>query len=264
MVGAAPGLRRPVGGPGAPQRRVLQGLSYQPTGAIVAAATTSLPEGVGGERNWDYRYSWVRDASFTMEALWVAACPDEAEDFFAFMATAAATSVGPDRGLQIMFGVGGEHDLTERELPHLRGWRDSRPVRVGNGAWDQSQVDVYGELLGAALRLSDQLAGIDADTQRFLVACADAAAATLDAEGPGHLGGARRAAALPLLQGDVLGGARPGDHPGGPARRGRPGRGVEADPGGDLRPPCCARGGTSRSAPSPSPSARPPWTPRTS
>jgi GH15 family glucan-1,4-alpha-glucosidase len=111
-----------------------------------------------------------------MEALWVAACPDEAEDFFAFMTTAAASSVGPDRGLQIMFGVGGEHDLTERELVHLEGWRDSRPVRVGNGAWDQSQVDVYGELLGAALRLTEQLGGIDADTQRFLVACADAAA----------------------------------------------------------------------------------------
>ena len=158
--------------------RVLQGLSYQPSGAIVAAATTSLPEGVGGERNWDYRYSWVRDASFTMEALWVAACPDEAADFFAFMTTAAASSVGPDRGLQIMFGIGGEHDLSERELPHLEGWRDSRPVRVGNGAFDQSQVDVYGELLGAALRLAHQLDGIDGDTQRFLVACADAAAAS--------------------------------------------------------------------------------------
>lgn len=156
--------------------RVLQGLSYQPSGAIVAAATTSLPEGVGGERNWDYRYSWVRDASFTMEALWVAACPDEADDFFAFMTTAAASSVGPDQSLQIMFGVGGEHDLSERELPHLQGWRDSRPVRVGNGAWNQSQVDVYGELLGAAQRLTDQLENIDEDTQRFLVACADAAA----------------------------------------------------------------------------------------
>ena len=156
--------------------RVLQGLSYQPSGAIVAAATTSLPEGVGGERNWDYRFSWVRDSSFTMEALWVAACPDEADDFFAFMTTAAASSVGPDTGLQIMFGIGGEHDLTERELSHLEGWRDSRPVRVGNGAWDQSQVDVYGELLGAAHRLADQLEHIDEDTQRFLVACADAAA----------------------------------------------------------------------------------------
>jgi GH15 family glucan-1,4-alpha-glucosidase len=156
--------------------RVLQGLSFQPSGAIVAAATTSLPEGVGGERNWDYRYSWVRDASFTMEALWVAACPDEADDFFAFMTTAAASSIGPGRSLQIMFGIGGEHDLTERELPHLEGWRDSRPVRVGNGAWNQQQIDVYGELLGAAYVLADQLTAIDDDTRRFLVACADTAA----------------------------------------------------------------------------------------
>ena len=114
-----------------------------------------------------------------MEALWVAACPDEAEDFFAFMTTAAATSVGPDRGLQIMFGVGGEHDLTERELPHLRGWRDSRPVRVGNGAWDQTparRVRRAARRRAAAVRPARR--GIDADTQRFLVACADAAAAS--------------------------------------------------------------------------------------
>jgi alpha,alpha-trehalase len=156
--------------------RVLQGLSYQPSGAIVAAATTSLPEGVGGERNWDYRYSWVRDSSFTMEALWVAACPDEADDFFAFMTTAAASGVGPGQGLQIMFGIGGEHDLSERELPHLPGWKDSRPVRVGNDAWNQTQIDVYGELLGAAHRLADQLSHLDEDTKRFLVACADTAA----------------------------------------------------------------------------------------
>jgi GH15 family glucan-1,4-alpha-glucosidase len=157
--------------------RVLQGLSYQPSGAIVAAATTSLPEGVGGERNWDYRYSWVRDSSFTMEALWVAACPDEADDFFAFMTTAAASSIGPRSGLQIMFGIGGERDLTERTLAHLEGWRGSRPVRVGNGAWGQRQIDVYGEFLGAALRLADQLEVIDDDIKRCLVACADAAAA---------------------------------------------------------------------------------------
>jgi GH15 family glucan-1,4-alpha-glucosidase len=156
--------------------RVLQGLTFQPSGAIVAAATTSLPEGVGGERNWDYRYSWVRDASFTMEALWVAACPDEASDFFAFMTTAAAAAVGPGTPLQIMFGVGGEHDLTERTLPHLRGWRDSRPVRVGNGAWSQQQIDVYGELLGAAHRLADQITTMDQDMRAFLVALADAAA----------------------------------------------------------------------------------------
>jgi alpha,alpha-trehalase len=156
--------------------RVLQGLTFQPSGAIVAAATTSLPEGVGGERNWDYRYSWVRDASFTMEALWVAACPDEASDFFAFMTTAAAAAVGPGTPLQIMFGVGGEHDLTERTLPHLRGWRDSRPVRVGNGAWSQQQIDVYGELLGAAHRLADQITAMDDDMRAFLVALADTAA----------------------------------------------------------------------------------------
>jgi GH15 family glucan-1,4-alpha-glucosidase len=156
--------------------RVLQGLSYQLSGAIVAAATTSLPEGVGGERNWDYRYSWVRDASFTMQALWVAACPDEADEFFAFITTAAAASLTSGRGLQIMFGVGGEHDLSERTLAHLRGWRDSRPVRVGNGAWDQAQIDVYGELLDAACRLSRNIADIDADTRRCLTQCADAAA----------------------------------------------------------------------------------------
>ncbi|MFD0502320.1 glycoside hydrolase family 15 protein [Streptomyces chiangmaiensis] len=120
--------------------RVLQALSYQPTGAIVAAATTSLPEAVGGERNWDYRYSWLRDASLTMEALWVAACPDEAHEFFDFVTTAAAdTRTGS--ALQIVFGVGGERDLSERELPHLSGWRASRPVRVGNGAWTQTQLD---------------------------------------------------------------------------------------------------------------------------
>jgi GH15 family glucan-1,4-alpha-glucosidase len=156
--------------------RVLFGLSYQPSGAIVAAGTTSLPEGAGGERNWDYRFSWVRDASFTMEALWVAACPDEAQDFFSFMTTAGAGGIGPDMSLQIMFGVGGEHELSERVLGHLRGWRASRPVRVGNGAWNQRQVDVYGELLGAAMRLTEQLPAIDEDTRWFLTACADTAA----------------------------------------------------------------------------------------
>jgi GH15 family glucan-1,4-alpha-glucosidase len=157
--------------------RVLQALTFQPTGAIVAAATTSLPEEVGGERNWDYRYTWVRDASLTMEALWVAACPDEAADFFSFMTTAAASSVVHQRlPLQIMFGVAGERDLTERTLAHLRGWRGSRPVRVGNGAWSQQQVDVYGELMGAAYRLADQIADIDADTKAFLASLADTAA----------------------------------------------------------------------------------------
>jgi alpha,alpha-trehalase len=155
--------------------RVLQALSFQPSGAIVAAATTSLPEDPGGERNWDYRYAWVRDSCLTMGALWVAACPDEASDFFAFLTT-AAPSLARDGALQIMFGVGGEHDLTERVLPHLGGWCGSRPVRVGNGAWGQRQIDVYGELLDAAYRLSGVLGDLDDDVRRFLIACADTAA----------------------------------------------------------------------------------------
>jgi GH15 family glucan-1,4-alpha-glucosidase len=156
---------------------VLQGLSFQPTGAIVAAPTTSLPEGAGGERNWDYRYAWVRDASFTLDALWVAACPDEAIKFFSWMAGAVASQIEGGSDLQIMFGVGGEHDLSEREIPHLSGWKDSRPVRVGNGAWNQRQLDVYGELLDAADRLKDQLGELPDYTRRFLVEVADAAAA---------------------------------------------------------------------------------------
>ncbi|MFL5768132.1 MAG: glycoside hydrolase family 15 protein [Actinomycetota bacterium] len=156
---------------------VLQGLSYQPTGAIVAAATTSLPESVGGERNWDYRYAWVRDASFTLEALWVAACPDEAHRFFGYMAGATASSLRQGGELQIMFGIGGEHDLSERTLPHLSGWRNSAPVRVGNDAWDQRQLDVYGEILGAAHRLIDATEQLDATSMRFLVDAADIAAA---------------------------------------------------------------------------------------
>ncbi len=157
--------------------RVLQALTFQPTGAIVAAPTTSLPEHIGGVRNWDYRYTWIRDASLTLEALWVAACPDEAHHFFAWMTAAAATQLRRGGGLQIMFGVGGERDLTERSLDHLAGWRESRPVRVGNGAWDQRQLDVYGALLSAARRLADQLGQLNSAARRFLVEVADAAAA---------------------------------------------------------------------------------------
>jgi alpha,alpha-trehalase len=156
---------------------VLQGLTFRPTGAIVAAATTSLPEEVGGVRNWDYRLAWIRDASLTLEALWVAACPDEARDFFASMAGAVASQLQRRIPIQIMFGVGGERDLTERELPHLSGWRDSRPVRIGNAAWKQRQLDAYGEVLNAAHRLADQLGELEPGTREFLVGVADAAAA---------------------------------------------------------------------------------------
>jgi alpha,alpha-trehalase len=157
--------------------RVLQALTFYPTGAIVAAPTTSLPEAIGGARNWDYRFTWVRDASLTMSALWVAACPDESSRFFAFLSDAGASQLERGLDLQIMFGIGGERDLSERELPHLAGWRASHPVRVGNGAWTQRQLDVYGELLDAARRLVDQLGELDPVVRRFLVAAADTAIA---------------------------------------------------------------------------------------
>jgi alpha,alpha-trehalase len=156
--------------------RVLQGLTYFPTGAIVAAPTTSLPEAIGGERNWDYRYTWVRDASFTLDALWVGACPHEAHKFFDFLTHAALSHLQQGRDMQIMYGIGGEHDLSERDLEHLGGWRDSSPVRVGNGAWQQRQLDVYGELLGAAERLRDELGELDPFTRHFLAQVADMAA----------------------------------------------------------------------------------------
>ncbi|HEX6198444.1 MAG TPA: glycoside hydrolase family 15 protein [Jiangellaceae bacterium] len=157
--------------------RVLQGLTYQPTGAIVAAPTTSLPESVGGERNWDYRFAWVRDASLTLDALWVAACPDEAHGFLTYLTTVASTFHQSGQ-LQIMFGVCGERDLAERTLERMDGWRGSRPVRIGNGAWQQRQTDVYGELLAAVHRLRDVLGEFDELDRRFLIGLADAAAAS--------------------------------------------------------------------------------------
>jgi alpha,alpha-trehalase len=156
--------------------RVLKGLTYRPTGAIVAAATTSLPEDAGGERNWDYRFSWIRDSSLTLEALYIGACSDEAENFVSFMTSSAGGRVGDAGSLQIMYGIGGEHDLSERVLPHLRGWRDSRPVRVGNGAWDQTQLDVYGELLNSLYLYRERIGDLHPEIQLFVAELADAAA----------------------------------------------------------------------------------------
>ncbi|SIR29020.1 glycoside hydrolase family 15 protein [Micromonospora avicenniae] len=156
---------------------VLQALTYQPTGAVVAAATTSLPEKVGGAANWDYRFGWLRDGSATLRALWVAACPDEAHRFFDWMA-ASIGSLNEGDHVPIMFGVGGERDLTEHTLEHLEGYQGSRPVRVGNNAWQQKQLDVLGEILECTWVLRHELADPSPAAVGLLRSLADQAAAT--------------------------------------------------------------------------------------
>jgi alpha,alpha-trehalase len=122
----------------------LKGLSYSNTGALVAAATTSLPESQGGERNWDYRYTWIRDATFMLWGLYTLGFDWEANDFFYFIADVAEAEQDT---LQIMYGIDGESELPERTLDHLAGYEGARPVRVGNGAYGQEQHDVWGALL---------------------------------------------------------------------------------------------------------------------
>jgi GH15 family glucan-1,4-alpha-glucosidase len=123
-------------------------LTYEPTGAIVAAPTTSLPEEIGGVRNWDYRYAWVRDSALILYALMNIGYHEEAADFFEWLQKTRQQDPGAD--LQVLYGIDGENELAESTLEHLRGYRDSRPVRVGNAAADQLQLDIFGEALTAA------------------------------------------------------------------------------------------------------------------
>src|SRR4051794_32991683 len=135
----------------------LKGLSYAPTGALIAAATTSLPETPGGERNWDYRYTWMRDSTFMLWALYTLGLDWEATDFFYFIADLAERDEGD---LQIMYAIDGTAKLTEQTLDHLTGYEGARPVRVGNGAYDQRQHDVWGTILDSIYlhtRTRDQL-----------------------------------------------------------------------------------------------------------
>jgi GH15 family glucan-1,4-alpha-glucosidase len=152
---------------------VLKGLTNAPTGAIVAAPTTSLPEAPGGVRNWDYRFSWIRDSVFALRSLGELGFVKEADGFRRFVERSAAGSVDE---LQVMYGVGGEHRLTEIELPELDGYRGARPVRVGNAAYAQVQLDLHGVLAELARRRHELGGVIDPDLWRFLAGVVDAAA----------------------------------------------------------------------------------------
>ena len=126
----------------------IKGLTYMPTGATVAALTTSLPETPGGERNWDYRYTWMRDSTFTLQALHFLLLDWEADEFMQFVADVEPTE---DGSLQIMYGIDGRRDLTETTRDELSGYEGAHPVRIGNGAFDQRQNDVYGAVLDSIL-----------------------------------------------------------------------------------------------------------------
>ena len=126
----------------------IKGLTYMPTGATVAALTTSLPETPGGERNWDYRYTWMRDTTFTLQALHWLNLDWEADEFMEFVADIEATE---DGSLQIMYGIDGRRNLIESTLDELTGYAGAKPVRIGNGAFDQRQNDVFGAVLDSVL-----------------------------------------------------------------------------------------------------------------
>ncbi|MFL5897764.1 MAG: glycoside hydrolase family 15 protein [Solirubrobacterales bacterium] len=144
---------------------VLKGLTYTPTGAIVAAPTTSLPETPGGERNWDYRFSWIRDSTFSLWALHTLGFDHEARDFMRFIVDVCRDR--PD--LQIMYGIGHERELEEKTLDHLSGYGGARPVRIGNGAFDQRQNDVWGSLLDSIYVHEKALRGSGTKTDRELI-----------------------------------------------------------------------------------------------
>ena len=147
-------------------------MTYEPTGAIVAAPTCSLPEEIGGERNWDYRFTWIRDAAFTLYGLMRIGFTDEAAQFMRWLEGRCA-EMNPDGSLQIMYGVDGRRDLTEQSLHHLDGYKGSRPVRIGNGAYNQVQLDIYGELMDSVYLYNKYGSPISYDLWVYLRRMAD-------------------------------------------------------------------------------------------
>jgi GH15 family glucan-1,4-alpha-glucosidase len=142
-------------------------LTFKPTGAIVAAPTCSLPEGIGGQRNWDYRYTWMRDAAFTLYGLLRIGFTEESTQFMHWL-EARCHELEPDGSLQIMYGIDGRHELQEETLDHLEGYKGSKPVRIGNGAFNQLQLDIYGELLDSIYLYNKYGSPISYDLWRYL------------------------------------------------------------------------------------------------